>query len=189
MGEAKFELPSREVWARQVRSGTYENNPNVTTSRLSAYATADEIAAIVASLKQSYRQQGRLLREAKQAAGPAWIEQEQERTGLGKYMKWRALPKPQQEMVSAVQRVQQQRRDINAVLKLIASDELPNSYDARFADLPELAEVSIRWKAAWDANYQAWQEELATRPIDDAAWEKELRRRKDIEEWLSGSKG
>jgi hypothetical protein len=51
--------------------------------------------------------------------------------------------------------------------------------------LPKTAEIHRRYHTAWDAASKVAKAEAATRPIDDAAWEDELRRRSEVEAWLA----
>jgi hypothetical protein len=53
--------------------------------------------------------------------------------------------------------------------------------------LPKTAEIYRRRYAAWVAAHEAKQREYAARPVDDAAWEDELRRRVEVEAMLAGN--
>src|SRR5262249_12467156 len=70
----KMHWQTREQWARQRRSTYFDwESPPFADKfghRASDYTTAEEIATIIAALKELWRQLGRKLREAKQLAVP-----------------------------------------------------------------------------------------------------------------------
>ena len=80
-------------------------------------------------------------------------------------------------------RAEETRKAINAALSLLAKDRLPWRRQEGGA-LPEVADLLSRYKAACEAADEAWRVEAASRPIDDEAWERELRRRREIEKRL-----
>jgi hypothetical protein len=72
------------------------------------------------------------------------------------------------------------RRKINSALKSIKKDVLAR-YHHEGDNLPQFAEAQARYAAAVAAADKTWKDEVAKRPIDDAAWEEELEWRRQID--------
>jgi hypothetical protein len=177
--DSKKTWPSREEWAKNTRSCAGEN-PNPASQRLSEYASPAEVELMVGALKQSYRDLGRRLAEAKAAAGAGCRRPSETNK---EYSRRRDLMSDhERSLVGEVVEAQRQRGRITQTLKLIARDELPLIWDEGGGRV-ELATATARYEAASRAAEQAWRDEVAHRPIDDPAWEGELQRRARIERW------
>jgi hypothetical protein len=176
--------PTREEWAKQHRSTAGWSKPNPAKKQASLYATADEIAAIVTALKQSYNAHGRKLWEAKEAC-PDLVAQVEAARKAKEPLRWSDEDRARYRPVYDAEDV---RRTINAAVKVLTKhDRVPYLWQEG-RDLPELAELVSRYEAACEPADEAWRAEVAQRPIDDAAWEKELQRRRCIDDRL-GRKG
>lgn len=77
------------------------------------------------------------------------------------------------------------RRCINRGLKLIRNGELPFCLQDCAGAQDLIAPFKARYEAAKADLYETARLEIERRPIDDAAWEKELKRRAQVEKWLS----
>ncbi len=83
----------------------------------------------------------------------------------------------------AREKLQDQRRDINHTIRVIERGDLPLCREDRFGSQETLASFIARYehhKAEVHARVVA---EIAQTPIDDAAWQKELKRRARIERY------
>jgi len=180
--------PTREEWAKQERTWTRylgDDDPVHVSGKVSDYLRPHEIAALIASLKARRSQLGKELREAKKQRPQAFRQKSETKTEW--IHRWYQLSKEDEE----VDIWTEPRAQLFRAVKVLSENGIPTfCYDG--GNLPELAELKKRWQAAYDAEEKRIEDEYASRPIDDEAWEKELARRAEIEridalpdsEWL-----
>jgi hypothetical protein len=187
-----YEWPSREQWAEQHQhpypdwiEGGRCPYADKYSHRLSDYATSEEVAALTTALKNLYRDLGRKL----QAANLCIKTSDQQQRGEGHaawYRRFRELPPEDQESLIEAGHLRSQRSEINDLLARIRNNEIPNR--TRCSNyVPEkpgelVAPINARYNAARKTAADAYDREYAAQhPADDAAWEKELRRRAAID--------
>jgi hypothetical protein len=99
----EIDWPSREEWAKQRRSIYLgEHNPCPATRRLSAYATAEEIATVIAELKATIREARRAEKAAIIALGPLGRQRGESRRAYDR--RFLAMSKEAQDIVIAGRR-------------------------------------------------------------------------------------
>jgi hypothetical protein len=156
-------------------------NPNPATRQLSAYATPAEIEELVAVLKAQWRECGRQMKEA--AANIRPLLRQKGESNAAAYQRFCAMGKAEQERVNEVDCLQEQRRDINRLIKEIIDEGIvPWRWVYAIDGLPQLAAVMARYDAARGLADEAWHREVAATPVDDAAWEEELQWRRKCED-------
>jgi hypothetical protein len=185
---------SREEWAYRQQHPYWDCETGCPFAdkykhRLSDYATPREVETLVAGLKDNYRDCGRRMKEAKQLAG--YLNQQPGEIDTEHWHRIQALPKEEQDKVHAVNELRWARKGINEVLAHIREDSLPNLF-GHYHPLSEetkalLAPFKERYDTARKAAEAEWQRECEQIPVDDAAWEQELRRRKSIDEYFARS--
>jgi hypothetical protein len=151
---------TREEWAIS-RTTVYAgmDNPKPASTGLSEYAGAEEIDAAIASLRQAYTDYGRLLKKH-----------------------------PDDNL-------QRRRRGINMIIKSMREENrVPHGvylYHAFGADpLPAPLDAIVRrYLVAKQAADEAWERDVAATPVDDAAWEDELERRRQCSLLLDNFSG
>ena len=177
---------SREEWAERRRTAYGDDiDAMVHTSRaIDDYFTPQQKADLIAAFKALYVEEGRKLAKAKAAPG-AFVHNPGETEGQFT-MRWLQLPLSDDEKLKAIdwQVHQQHRKGINKALKLIAEGEMP--FGPR-CDLPPKAKHLLeaaweKYEAADKAAHAEAEEKIRNTPIDDAAWEEELRYRAEWEE-------
>jgi hypothetical protein len=184
-----YEWPSREQWAEQHQNpywGGGEHCPYYDnySHRLSDYATPEEVAALTTALKNLYRDLGCALRAANLHFKP-WRQQRGEGHAAW-YRRFRELPAEHQEAFHAAFSLRDERSAINHLLTKIRNNQIPN--ETRLSNFVPgkagelVAPLNARYRAAFEAARDAYFREYAAQhPADDAAWEKELRRRVAID--------
>jgi hypothetical protein len=177
-----YKWPTREEWAKQERTPYYDLFKNLPVSEeLKDYATPQEIAAAVVGLKELYRTEGRKLKEAKRLAGPL-APQPRERI-RDHYARYVAMTEHEKELSRTVGNIQDVRHESNKVLRCITKGYLPLHIDCCFRKEiePVLATIKARYDAAKKTAEVVRLRQIEATPIDDAAWEEELRRRASLE--------
>jgi hypothetical protein len=176
----------RPTWAQQHRA-FHEDEASLVRDRisraLSHYGTAEEITAAIAELQGAAREARRTLRQARAAAG-SLVRQPRER--LGAYnARARARSEAEEALVAPVTCGLLRLQEIRAVLVDLGRGQLPHVLHSRpmsgLPRLPILENLFARYRAAQDTAVAAAAGERSERPIDDAAWAEELRRRAAIE--------
>jgi hypothetical protein len=82
-----------------------------------------------------------------------------------------------------------ERRELNRqTIKPLIEGRMPYVPNTAREQLPRVTELCQRHDAAVNQAYEAKVAEYAARPIDDAAWERELRYRERIERYLAGDR-
>lgn len=178
--------PSREEWAQKVRrihcwQGDYDSwevdyfgkpNPNPAPSELRSYAAGEEIDALIVGLKKLYKERGLALKKAKQDCADLVAG------GRRDYWNW---PKSDQERYLPVLKAQLDRRTINRAIKRLRDGAIPRLLEDG-CDLLTISEIGRRYDAARETARQRWLDSIAHYPIDDAAWARELERRRKIDD-------
>jgi hypothetical protein len=173
---------TREEWAKRVRSGCYEEIP-ATPTELADYASEDEAARAVGELKQLWRQRGRAMQELKAKHPLAFMRSGE--TGKSWKGRYAALSEDDRRIAEEIFRLQDCRQRINRSIADIQQGTVPWRKSPVFrsaGDLVRTANLIVqRYVDARQRTFDAYREEAAKRPIDDAAWEEELRRRRMME--------
>ena len=170
---AKYNWPSREEWAYRRQHPPYEHYPeNPVGRRLSDFATAEEIATLLFDLKVMWHEKGRAMAKAKAAAGPL-ARQPGETRGAYRRRWCNEMTEAEQNISSEPERL----RDARQRIKILANPAGHEWLYEQAIDHPLLKEFQARWRQAYDEAMQAWLDERAKTPVDDEAWEAELRRR------------
>jgi hypothetical protein len=178
--------PSREEWADRRRHPYWDGETGCPFAdkfghRLSDYATTEEIAALIATLKNLYRDMGREMRTAKQLAAERGLPSD--------WLSFRHLPEAEQEIAARPETLKYERHDINRLLAVIRDD----AYDAfppQFGYSGDAARALMqpfvdRHDAAFKTALAEWEREREQISVDDAAWAEELERRRDIDAYLT----
>jgi hypothetical protein len=120
--------PSRERWAEMRQHPYWDSETGCPFANkfgpgLSNYAPPEEVAALIANLKELYRELGREMRAAKQQAGS--LNRQPGETDTAWYWRVRALPEAEKDIACKPADLQSERREINGVLAKIQNDEIP----------------------------------------------------------------
>jgi hypothetical protein len=167
----QYNWPSREEWADRRRHPYWDCETGCPFDdkfkhRLSDYATREEITALVTALNNLYRDKGRELRVANQRA------------------KERGLPKESRSW-----ELQEERHSINKTLAHIREDGSASFLSPRVRDFAEAKALLEPFQERYDAAYKAaeaqWERECEQIPVDDAAWEQELERRRQLDDYFA----
>ena len=172
----KYEWPSREEWAKRRHTlycDLFEDLP--VSERPSDYASPQEIEEVINALRELWKAKGNKLHEAKRLAGPL---ARQRKEGLHAYYARRGAMSPaQEELADSVEILKGERHDINELIKELAQDWVKfYRYHPPEADAI-LAPIRARYERARGAAEEVRKQEILATPIDDAAWQAELRRR------------
>jgi hypothetical protein len=182
------EWPTRERWAD---SHPYFDGDNCPYDRnyshkLSDYATSKEITTLTVALKGLYRELGRELQAANLRAKP--LDQQRGEGGVAWYKRFHQMSHEDQEAWRAADNLKRERSAINHLLTRIRDDKIPNEtrtsnfVPGKAGEL--VAPFNARYWAAFEAARDAYFREYAAQhPPDDAAWERELKWRADIERY------
>jgi hypothetical protein len=96
--------------------------------------------------------------------------------------RWLQMSGPDRERVSAAHPHQDCRRAVNLAVKSLRLGEVPPHWRVHSERVRAvLAPIQGRYEAAQAVAVETKRQEIAATPIDDAAWEAELRRRADID--------
>ncbi len=150
------------------------------SDRVADYATPGEASAAIQALTTCWRELGKKLNRAKRQAGALCRQ-----PGEGKRVytqRWLAMPEAEQALALAVLDVQDDRRQLNQVARELRAGVL--SWRGRaglVASLPAFTLLIERWDAALAKALDAARQRVEATPIDDAAWQRELHRREDID--------
>lgn len=176
---------TREEWAKDRRAFYHDRFEELGLSpHLSAYASPEEIEALIAALRALWKSEGarlralhvptELSRQSKESYGAFWIRLD-ETPGA-------------RDLLAAVDAHKDCRKFINETIKLLSKGDLPKWRQVEFRYLLEDAKVNAilgpiqaRYDAAKEAATEKRKQEILATPIDDQAWDKELKRRASIE--------
>jgi hypothetical protein len=193
---SKIDWPSREEWAKGYQNPWWVDPEGECpfkdkySHRLTDYATDEEIAALSAALTEIYRELGRKLKTANQRIDPSHRQQKGEGgSAWGRRIK--LLPEEDQAALKDARKLQNERSNVNYVLARIRDDAIPNEgrncnyVPGKAGEL--VKPFNDRYDAAYRAASDAYEREyIATHVPEDAAWEKELERRRNHEAWRGG---
>jgi hypothetical protein len=171
---------SREEWAKRQRT-VYadQDNPLPASSRLEDYASPYEIEEAITELKTHWKVCGREMAAAKAAAGS--LAQQPHETALAFVQRYLTMDEASQDLAMAPENLCHERKKINKAIRELRDGELPSGWRLVSSSSPALGKIWDRWEAAAHAANNAWVEQVANTPIDDAAWEEELERRAELE--------
>jgi hypothetical protein len=168
---------SREEWARNRRT-VYadEENPNPATRAMSAYASPAEIEAAITSMKSLALEQQRAERAANLALGPLGRQRGESRRAYDR--RFCAMSREDQDIVvGSAAMPHHDAREVRQILReYLLIGAVPPQHNGWYPT--PLSQIVGRYKAAAKAADVKWHEEVAATPIDDAAWEQELERRR-----------
>jgi hypothetical protein len=185
--------PSREEWARQHRTYYGDSDDLRVSDRLADYATPEEIAEALAEAKALWAEMGRQMKKAGAALTDAeYRKRFREALQTSRQEVDKFVDSPESNRIY----LRDQRSRLNRhIIKPLREGWLPRSSSPgnwvesfRADELPKTCELCRRYWIAWHAAYEAKKAEYAARPIDDAAWEEELRRRESVTAWLNGDR-
>jgi hypothetical protein len=135
---SKYQWPTREQWAERRRTVyDYDNNPNPASLEIwpylaiskgaeeladmsGRYPREEELGFLLLSLRVSYMQYGRQLRESKRKAGPL-AQQPGEKSGDYWYRR-RRMSEEERAMLEPIDEAKVQRRLINGALKRLDAE-------------------------------------------------------------------
>jgi hypothetical protein len=177
--------PSREEWADRQRHPYWDFSEtgcpfhDKLKHRLSDYATREEISITISVLKDLYREKGLKMRAAKQQMAERGLPED--------VRDRRHLSEADQEIARQPTELKWERQAINNALKHISEDGDPKFY--RCTGFKEANKLLGKFKERYDAAFKAaqeqWERECEQIPVDDVAWEKELERRRELEEYFN----
>ena len=153
--------PSREEWAERHRTfyaDTADDVAHAVSRNPIDYVTSEEIDQAIEALTRTRNALLGPLRAAKQAG-------DDERVAV------------------LVAVLQDDRRRRFLATKALKAGRIPRAH-YEGAGLPELTTITSRYQAAVDAAVDAARRAIVARPIDDAAWERELQRRRNVDQLL-----
>jgi hypothetical protein len=154
---------SRKCWTEHQQQFRPPRDGASVSTRLSDYATAEEIDAVITALQQVWRDLNAQVREAKQATVKRMSKEAVADNALAAL--WAATD----------------RRRIGRMLKYLREGVVHPDYHDRAALLPEgparalLLQFYARYEAAQAAAVDRLRREWIPPPVDDAAWEDHLR--------------
>lgn len=179
MSDYNWNWPSREEWAKHRRTAYAEETP-YSPSKVTDYASdAEEINEAIAELRARWKVCGQEMAEAKGAAGE--LAQQPGETGMQYLSRYYAMTEAEQDLSYRPEKCRDERKMINEVIRYLRDGELYWRARNVLSSSPMLSRIWDRYEAALQRANDARIEEIANKPIDDAAWEQELERRAEIE--------
>jgi hypothetical protein len=175
--------PTREEWAEHHRTFYFDMEDGVLVSSKAAdYGTPAEIDAAAAAALALRSRLLADLRQAKQVAGGLLRQPgESSRDYIARYLA-AGQDDERDRRLSAVHLIVDRRRALLRFAKHLRAGSI--MWDGRYGDgqlPPEAALLVGRREAAYQAAVDALRQQIETRPVDDAAWAKELERRQKLE--------
>jgi hypothetical protein len=173
--DKKFEWPTREEWAKRQRTVYGDMLEDLISTRLSDYASADEVAAAIAALRKLWCAYGQRMKEAKRNAGDV-IDRN-----------YYDLNEEERKLIAPIHTCQDRRKTINQVIKFFREGQY-HYYVNWVLDrdaCPPLAMIKERYDAAWTAAELKVRQRVAATPIDDAAWARELEIRRSTDAYFN----
>jgi len=187
MQNTKITWPTREEWAEQQRALYYDRFDCLDLDeRLSVYASESEIETIIGALQSLWKAEGVHLRALNV---PKELERQRGESLSAHLQRHETAMTPvEQELFSSARELKFQRSAINEAIRHLRADEMPAFYScdtAKVLKIPSIATlfdpVLVRYEAAKEAAEEKRRQEILATPIDDAAWERELQRRANLE--------
>ena len=179
----QYNWSSREEWAQRVRTvyGDMTDGMQFGPSAVSSYASPEKIEQAIFELKCQWTRCGNEMKQAKKKAGP--LARQPGEAAMAHYQRYRMMTDAEQDLAYQPNRLQRERKVINKVIRGLRDDELVSEaryspYDSITASVAPIVE---RYDVLWKQDHDKYVEVIANTPIDDAAWEKELERRREIE--------
>ncbi|MCA1415289.1 hypothetical protein I6F30_29780 [Bradyrhizobium sp. NBAIM20] len=175
-----IDWPTREEFLSR-RQGPYVDRMDGLdySRRLASYASWAEITTLYGALRERYRLLGRELKQIKAALGP--LAQQPGETLIPWHCRVLAMSASEQDRVQELWTCQHRRQDINQLLRDMDDGIVPTrGRKSSVVDigekLPLLDTIQERYRAAYQAALEKrWAE------IDEADWQRELKRRARIE--------
>ena len=192
----------RDEWAEQRRTPYADDVDQVVeavSARVADYATPAEITQAYAELRDHWRTLGSDLRAANAAAlevFPLHGHRARRRDSLSVIWKLRdALSDADRAVVERAERTKDCRSLTNQAAGQLAEDHLNLWTASRLLErlpagaCPTWRAIVGRWREARQQAAQGYAAQVRQRPVDDAAWRKELDRRAQIEAWRATGHG
>ncbi len=182
-----FEWPSREQRARDVRTVFSDmENPHKPSSDVLDYATHEEVESAIVVLnswrlayfraeRAAYKSLGRLGRQRGESARQYDLRRmemsREDRDRISDALPRGPYPYELNEVIKDLRGGAIHWRLVHLTEKLALG--------------PPLSAIITRYQKANARADEIWHREVAARPIDDAAWNRELARRQHVEEYLA----
>jgi hypothetical protein len=184
----KRDWPTREQWAKHVRTLYFSDvdNDDLASSDLHNYLTdEDTVEAAISELQRAWSYCGQQLKHARQqllVQGIDWKPKPTRRDCFDYF----SLSAPQQALVTEASTWVERRHVLHATIKNFRCNLLDYVSNEFLLDkiqhlTPIYARIKARYAAAQQAELQALEARIAQTPIDDAAWEEELQRRREFD--------
>jgi hypothetical protein len=176
--------PTRDEWAYSRQHPYWNWNSGCPflhkfKHRLSDYATQEEIAGVIAAVKAARLQARRAEFEAHQSLGPLGRQKGESERAYGR--RFSTMSHENQNTILDRLPFSPYPHEITEALKILQCDNIPRRLPF-IEKLPTLFAIIARYEAAFEAAQAEWQRGCEQTPIDDAAWERELERRRKMEE-------
>jgi hypothetical protein len=143
-----------------------------------------ERQSAIKALKDLWRSEGARMKEAAKVAGPLCKQPVETRIQWSN--RWFSMTDEEQNIAYTVMEPQANRREINQAIKhirdgkwlyWIAHSELPSWMPKDSEAAKVFQPILDRYKAAHEAGMEKRTQEILATPIDDQAWEAELKKR------------
>jgi hypothetical protein len=177
--------PSREEWAKQRRTPYGDMFEHLDLD--GPFSSPAEIDALITALKAFRKAEGRRLR----SLNASHLMKQPGEGLLAHYERTQAFSEAEKELWSQANWCKWDRRECNASIKALVSGNLPKWLDA-LRTLPEwilkqkeaapiCQRILDRLNGAYQAARDKREKEILTTPIDDKAWEAELKYRAECD--------
>jgi hypothetical protein len=180
------EWPSREEWAERRRTFYADDDTIWCSDDIDLYATDAEIAEAIRAIEDLIRECRRKMLAARKEIGH--LLQQAGETRLQHVKRWIAMDEADKARMSAYNDPQWKGDDLRRALKEIRAGSVPSRVSFGGINFGLVREwpasvvlICERYRTARDQAYEAKLKEIEATPIDDAAWESELARRRQIE--------
>jgi hypothetical protein len=179
--------PTREEWAKSRRSLFHDGRfDRLDFCRdLSAYASPNEIEALIAALRALWKREGARLRALQV---PAELCRQQGESALTYYLRRKQMLPSEQELLQTADWCREARMYIQKGIKYVLDGSLLKGLDLDLeraikdsAVTAILGPIRARYDAAYQAAIKKREAEIRVTPIDDAAWAEELQRRAGLD--------
>lgn len=182
-GTGKRSWPSREQWAKNQRSTYWDNETGCPfaddySHQLSDYASAEEGAAAIEAVKVRLKTIRKLCREANKGLGPLGRQLGESKRAYHE----RLFNMTRSDRDRVIDSLGPDDQPFKKALKTLTDGFIPRYWNNSTEPPAPLGEIIQRYAAARQRAQEDWIAMIEATPIDDAAWEEELRRRKFIEE-------
>jgi hypothetical protein len=187
-----YDYSSRAAWAKRQHAVYGDEVPeDLVSRRLRDYATPTEWKAAVDELRATWREKGREMTKFR-ATYPEAYARLYRGSGRIRIDAWCALSPSERELYGAYAILQADRKELNAAYRSAQTKngawlEYPATRLHETKAPPLMRAIMERaheaWRTAFDAWYATKRAERAKRPIDDAAWERELQLRRTSPHW------